>query len=564
MFPVPKSRVLQIEFVSADPALAARGANAVADLYLTQQEEAKRNEAKAASSWLSQKIEELRGKVGRRGGEARSLSRQSGLFAGANGMNAPAQQLADLNTQLASARARQADAAAKAKALRALLRDGRLDEIPGVAQDELLRRFAEQRVALKAQIALESRTLLPQHPAHEGARRRTRRASTRRFASPPNKVVIALENDAKLAAAQVDSLSGVLAAQSKTVATGNVDEARLRELDLDATHGAPAARILHAEISRGGGARSRQRRPGGRAHHRQRDRAADADLSQKGADGAAGDARGVPDLARTWSPRIALVTDAGEDGGGRGRARARADSAASRGGARRPRLWRNSQSTLPLRRRPRTRAWTSRRRRPSKRRIATRPPKALAERLIETAPSDGVLTSLFAGARTGRTLGLALSAGRALSKRGRTALVDLGVSQDWLSDVVDREGEGEGRLAGLAELLDGRATFEEVIHRDLSSALDIVPAGTGAMELDGLGEALTALTSSYQYVVLHASDWRAPEAAAALEAVAVFVMVAPARALPYALGRLRAAIAETSIVTVGLASGDAARIDRAA
>ena len=39
VFPVAKSRVLQIEFVSADPALAARGANTVAALYLAEQEQ---------------------------------------------------------------------------------------------------------------------------------------------------------------------------------------------------------------------------------------------------------------------------------------------------------------------------------------------------------------------------------------------------------------------------------------------------------------------------------------------------------------------------------------------
>lgn len=40
VFPIVKSRVLQIEFSSADPALAARGANEVADLFLSEKEEA--------------------------------------------------------------------------------------------------------------------------------------------------------------------------------------------------------------------------------------------------------------------------------------------------------------------------------------------------------------------------------------------------------------------------------------------------------------------------------------------------------------------------------------------
>ena len=49
VFPVVKSRVLQIEFTSKDPALAAEGANAMAELLLEEQVEAKTNAAKAAA-----------------------------------------------------------------------------------------------------------------------------------------------------------------------------------------------------------------------------------------------------------------------------------------------------------------------------------------------------------------------------------------------------------------------------------------------------------------------------------------------------------------------------------
>ncbi|MBV8471787.1 MAG: lipopolysaccharide biosynthesis protein [Hyphomicrobiales bacterium] len=553
VFPVPKSRVLQIEFVSADPAFAARGANAVADLYLTQQEEAKRNEAKSASSWLSQKIEELRGKTADAEAKLEAFRATSGLFAGANGLNAPAQQLADLNTQLSAARARQADAAAKAKALRALLHDERLDEIPGVAQDESLRRFFEQRVALKAQIALESRTLLPQHPRmKELAGELAGLDAEIRLAA--NKVVIALENDAKVAAAEVDSLTGVLAAQSKTVATNNVDEAKLRELDLEATT-------------------TRQQLESYMGKYREA-------LAREADNAAPADARIIASATEPRTPTFpkkgptvllatlagflislgvvaahTLVTDAG------GEEEAVAEQAAA---AAPPEP---EDEPPPPARQPRaTEVAAEAVDRPAPAEAPDRyaSPEAVVDRLAGAAPSEGVRTTLFAGERTGRTLALALSAARALSKRGRTALVDLGVSQDWLADVVDHEGEGEARFTGLAELLDGRAALEDVIHRDLSAPLDIVPAGAGTIELDGLGEALAALASSYQFVVLHASDWRAPEVAAALEAVSSFVIVAPSARLDRALNRLRAELAETSIATMALASDHSGRIVRAA
>ena len=268
VFPIAKSRVLQIEFSSKDPALAARGANTVAALYLEAQQQAKRNEAKAASAWLSTKIDELRGKVAEADSKVEAFRAGSGLLAGANGMTVPSQQLADMTTQLATARSNQASAAAKAQSLRTMLHDGRLDEIPQVTRDESLRRYVEQRVALKAQIAQESRTLLPEHPRMKELAGELAGLDAE-IRIEANKTVAALESDAKLAAADVDSLSASLARQSKTVATGNADDVQSARAAARRQDGERPARILHAEISRGGRARSRKRRARRRAHHRQ-------------------------------------------------------------------------------------------------------------------------------------------------------------------------------------------------------------------------------------------------------------------------------------------------------
>ena len=106
--------MLEIEFVSRDPELAARGANTVAEVYLELQTEAKANAARTASAWLSRKIEELRAKVADADAKVEAFRAQSGLLAGANGQTVPAQQLSDLNAQLANARSAEAAATAKA------------------------------------------------------------------------------------------------------------------------------------------------------------------------------------------------------------------------------------------------------------------------------------------------------------------------------------------------------------------------------------------------------------------------------------------------------------------
>lgn len=544
VFPVAKSRVLQIEFVSADPALAARGANTVAQLYLAEQEDAKKNEAKAASAWLSQKIGELRAKVADDDAKAEAFRANSGLLVGANGMTVPAQQLAEINTQLAAARATQADATAKARSLRAMLREGRLDEIPDAAKDESLRRYVEQRVALKAQIALESRTLLPQHPRMKELNGELSGLDGEiRLAA--GKAVLGLEDDAKLAGAEVDSLSATVAKQSQTVATGNVDDVQLRALELDAKTSRDQLESYLQKYRE--------------ALAREADNAAPADARII----ASANEPRTPTFPKK-APTVLLATLAGflvSVGVAAAHALLTDAAGVSGAAAATPLAGAREQEDRETSAPPGGAAESSG---PEECPESFSSAEALADRLADVASDGKPLTALFTGEATSRTLGLALTAARRLSKRGRAALVDLGVSQDWLSDILDRKAESGERLDGLAELLDGRATFEQALHRDLSSSLDIIPAGAGEIDVDGLGEALAALATSYEFVVLHASDWRSAEVGGSLEAVAVVVMVAPAQRLGGAMRRLREALADTTIATLGLVSGERSAIERAA
>jgi uncharacterized protein involved in exopolysaccharide biosynthesis len=59
VYPVGRSRIVAVEFTSQDPALASKGANAIANAYLELQEAAKQDTARSASSWLSTTIEPM-------------------------------------------------------------------------------------------------------------------------------------------------------------------------------------------------------------------------------------------------------------------------------------------------------------------------------------------------------------------------------------------------------------------------------------------------------------------------------------------------------------------------
>jgi hypothetical protein len=187
----------------------------------------------------------------------------------------------------------------------------------------------------------------------------------------------------------------------------------------------------------------------------------------------------------------------------------------------------------------------------------------LADRLARIAPKEGgALTALIAGDDSGRAAGLALALGRRLAKRGRAALVDLGDLPQ--SDEVRFDGGDDDGAIGLAELLDGRASFAEALHRDRLSTLDVIPAGVGAVSVELLGEALAALAANYDFVIMHAYDWRSPAARAARDGAAVLGLVAAPARLGAALAEAREAVAKDEIVVVSLKSGEAAATERVA
>ena len=106
-----KSRVIAIEFASADPELAATAANAIADGYLALHQTAKQEEMSAAGRWLAGEIENLRHKVAEAEARVEEFRAKSNLFIGADNTALPNQQLAEANSQLAAARSRQAESA---------------------------------------------------------------------------------------------------------------------------------------------------------------------------------------------------------------------------------------------------------------------------------------------------------------------------------------------------------------------------------------------------------------------------------------------------------------------
>src|SRR6202034_3631344 len=103
-YAVDKSRVVVIEFQSMDPDLAARVANSIAESYLVLQQDARQEQARAASQWLLGEIDNLRNKVAEAEFRVEDFRSKSSLFVGTNNTTLSNQQMGELNTQLNNAR----------------------------------------------------------------------------------------------------------------------------------------------------------------------------------------------------------------------------------------------------------------------------------------------------------------------------------------------------------------------------------------------------------------------------------------------------------------------------
>jgi polysaccharide biosynthesis transport protein len=233
VYAVDKSRVIVVEFQSRDPELAVRVANSIADGYLVLQQDARQAQAKSASQWLSGEIESLRRKVADAESRVEDFRSKSSLFIGTNNTSLSNQQMGELNTQLNNARALKSDAENKARLIREMLQTGRPIEASEVLNSELMRRLSEQRVTLRAQLAEQSSTLLDNHPRIKELRAQLADLD-HQIRDEAGKISRSLDNDARIAGGRVESLSGSLDQLKKLASSSNGQDVQLRALEREA------------------------------------------------------------------------------------------------------------------------------------------------------------------------------------------------------------------------------------------------------------------------------------------------------------------------------------------
>jgi uncharacterized protein involved in exopolysaccharide biosynthesis/Mrp family chromosome partitioning ATPase len=230
---VERSRVITIEFRSEDPELAAKIVNAIVDAYMKLQQQAKVEQTRTASAYLANEIKQLRKTVQEADAKVDEFRAKANLFVGSNQTSLNTQQLGELTTQLAAARAQKADLEARSKAVRDMLKSGKPVESSDIVNSDLLKRLVEQRVLLRAQLAEQSSTLLERHPRIQELTAQINALDTQ-MRGELERLVLSIENDARIAASRIDQTNDAIQRLKNQISGSSPQEVELRALEREA------------------------------------------------------------------------------------------------------------------------------------------------------------------------------------------------------------------------------------------------------------------------------------------------------------------------------------------
>jgi polysaccharide biosynthesis transport protein len=492
---VDKSRVIVVEFQSRDPELAARVTNSIAEGYLVLQQGARQEQAKAASQWLAGEIENLRKKVSEAESRVEDFRSRSSLFIGTNNTTLSNQQMGELNTQLNNARALKSDAETKARLIREMLQSGKPIEASEVLNSELIRRLSEQRVTLRAQLAEQSSTLLDNHPRIKELKAQLADLD-RQLREEASKISRSLDNDARLAGGRVDGLSDSLDQLKKQASSTNGQDVQLRALEREAK----AQRdLLESYLAKYREANTRENIESGPAEGRIISRATVSNTPAY--------PKKLPIVLIATLATLLLSSGLIATGellrmtAPRGIAAPRVASLKlARAPLRAPAAEATVEAEAEPEPEPENEPMFS-----EPRNVASEigEPEQLAEELREAGPAAHKITVL--GTAPGESITLtALTLARQLASQAKVVVVDLAASSPTFAAV-----SADPTAPGLAELMQGEASFSQIITKDRLTRVHLVSAGRpgfdrALLQSPRLTLAIDALLGVYDHVLLDA------------------------------------------------------------
>ena len=228
------SFVISISFTSEDAAKAARITNALADLYLVAQLEAKFDAARRASEWLDERLSPLRQQLLQSENAAEVYRAEQNLIGDSRGATLNEQQLLEVNRQLLLARAELAEKRARFQRMNQLLPSQRgIESVAAVLQSVVVADLRQQQAELaRKQGELASR-YGARHPRMINVLAEQKDLQ-QQFDAEVNRIVANLENEVEVARSRDRSLTRDLEQLQREASVHEQARIRLRELEREA------------------------------------------------------------------------------------------------------------------------------------------------------------------------------------------------------------------------------------------------------------------------------------------------------------------------------------------
>lgn len=221
--------IVDLGFVSRDPAKAALIANTYADKYLLEQIEAKYEAAQRASTWLNERLAQLQPDVERAEAAVQQYKAEHGLLASV-GSTLTQQEISNLNSELDRAKADAAEKDARVATARQLAQGGGNGEnLTGPLASPTMAGLRGQQAAASAKVADLETKYGPKHPEVQRALRELADV-TAQINQEVVRNVTNLETEDQIARQRVASLEASLAGAKGTLIGNNAASVQLDDL----------------------------------------------------------------------------------------------------------------------------------------------------------------------------------------------------------------------------------------------------------------------------------------------------------------------------------------------
>ena len=229
-----KSQLVYLSVAMGDSLSAARAANALAGSYIESQLEARMDVSVTASTWMNQRLAELRTSLQESEDRLQAYREAEGLVDVDGVATISANELSLTGDRMIDARRQRAEAESQFRQVQAMRKAGweRLASVPAVLGHPLIQQFKAEEARTRAKVEELSRRYGDRHPAMLAARSDLGAASAS-LQSQVEQVVAGIERNYQLAVANENSLRSSFNANKEQIQDIARKEFKLRELQRD-------------------------------------------------------------------------------------------------------------------------------------------------------------------------------------------------------------------------------------------------------------------------------------------------------------------------------------------